>query len=66
MGELTNFAGIFAILFEFLIDVEAQNRYRASTPQHSHTASCAPHARLAPPHVGSASAPLQTDGTAIP
>src|SRR5882762_1219166 len=66
MGELTNFAGIFAILFEFLSDVEAQDQYRASTPQHSHTTSCAPHAHLTPPHIGSVSAPPWTTGTAIP
>src|SRR5882762_11077909 len=30
MRGLTNFPGIFAILFNFLIDVEARDRYRAS------------------------------------
>src|SRR5882757_9562550 len=60
------FCDFFAILFDFLIDVEARDQYRTSPPQHSHATSCAPHARLAPPHVGSASAPSRTAGTAVP
>jgi hypothetical protein len=48
MRGLMNFPGIFAILFDFLINVEARDRYHASPPQHSHAASCAPHARLGP------------------
>jgi hypothetical protein len=66
MRVLTNFPGIFAILFDFIINVETQDQYCTSLPQHSHAASCAPHARLAQPHVRSGSAPPQTAGTAIP
>jgi hypothetical protein len=52
--------------------IRFSNRHRSSrlilrlAPQHSHATSCVPHARLALPHVGSASAPCRTTGTAIP
>jgi hypothetical protein len=47
MRGLTNFPGIFAILFDFLIDVETRDRYRAS-PRSTATPPCV---RLMPaPH----------------
>jgi hypothetical protein len=66
MRGLMNFPGIFAILFDFLIDIETRDRCHTLPPPHSHAASCVPHARLAQPHVGSRSTPPQTAGMAIP
>jgi hypothetical protein len=60
-----NFPGIFAILFYFLIDVEARDQSHSSPLQHNDAASCPPHAHLTQPHVRSGSAPPQTAGTVI-
>jgi hypothetical protein len=60
------FPGIFVILFNLLLNVEARDQSRSSPPQHRHTASCPPHACLAQPHVRSRSAPPRTAGMAIP